>query len=219
MPVRNTVKSLVLPHGAAFRRLPLGVAAGVTMKIDFAHQTTLYLGLYEVELSPHVRRLVRPGSRCFDVGADVGYYTLLLARRSGRPVVAFESAASVARCLRDNIARNACEVEVYTVCVGDRDGDGRMTLDRAAAETFVPDLIKMDIEGGEVAALEGAGGILGRRRPHLIIEVHGRRTEDRCIEILGRHGYAPVVVERRRWLAETRPAGHNRWLVCEGRAR
>ena len=62
-----------------------------------------------------------------------------------------------------------------------------------------------------------AAGILGRRRPHLIIEVHGRRTEERCSEILGRHGYAPVVVERRRWLAETRPAGHNRWLVCEGR--
>ena len=62
MSVRDTVKSLLLPRGAAYRRLPLGVAAGVTMKIDFAHQTTLYLGLYEVELSPHVRRLVRHGS-------------------------------------------------------------------------------------------------------------------------------------------------------------
>ncbi len=218
MSVRNAVKTLILPRGAAFRRLPLGPASGITMKIDFAHQTTLYLGLYEIELNPHVRRLVRPGCRCFDVGADVGYYALLLAKLSGRPVVAFESQASAVRGLRDNIAHNPYEVEVYTVSVGEKDGDGFMTLDRAAAETFVPDFIKMDIEGAEAAALKGADGILRRRKPHLIIEVHGRHTEEQCMDILGRHGYAPLVVEQRRWLSETRPAGHNRWLVCEGLA-
>ncbi len=69
-----------------------------------------------------------------------------------------------------------------------------------------------------VKSLVPRRGAAFRRKPHLIVEVLGRRTEERCAEILGRHGYAPVVVERRPWLAETRPAGHNRWLVCEGRA-
>jgi hypothetical protein len=33
-----------------------------------------------------------------------------------------------------------------------------------------------------------------------------------------RQGYAPQVVEPRRWLPEVRE-GHNRWLVAEGRPR
>jgi len=212
----NVIKSIALPKGATFRRLPWGPAAGVTMKIDFAHQARLYFGVYELEIARFIRRLVQRGARCFDVGADAGYYSLLLARLSGEPIVAFDADLRAVERVRENFAHNRFDLTIYQATVGDCDGEGVITLDTAAAETFVPDFIKMDIEGAEVAALRGADGILRRRRPHLIVEVHGRDRERECVDLLGHHGYRPERIAPRRLFKETRPADHNGWLVCEG---
>jgi len=47
------------------------------------------------------------------------------------------------------------------------------TLDRLCAEwDFVPDLIKIDVEGYEAAVLRGAEGLLREHRPKICLEVH-----------------------------------------------
>jgi hypothetical protein len=65
--------------------------------------------------------------------------------------------------------------------------------------------------------LDGARRILAERRPHLVIETHGRDVERACAELLREYGYAPLVVDQRRVLKEGRPNPENRWLVAEGR--
>jgi hypothetical protein len=82
---------------------------------------------------------------------------------------------------------------------------------------FLPDFVKMDIEGGEFDALLGAERLLSERVPGLIVEVHSLEIEKQCGRFLQALGYKPIVVSPRRWLRDNRPTGHNRWLVAPGR--
>ncbi len=209
------LKRALLPRAVRPRRIPFGPAAGVVMRVDFAHQTRMFLGLYEFELNDHLRRLVRPGARCFDVGANAGYHALMFARLSGRPVVAFEPDPEALARLCANIAVNGFDIRVVARAVGS--GADAVTLDRAAREYFVPDFVKMDIEGGEADALAGARELLAGRKPHWIVETHGREVHDRCLAVFRDHGYRPETVRPRRLFAEARPDTTG-WLVCEGRA-
>jgi hypothetical protein len=56
-----------------------------------------------------------------------------------------------------------------------------ITLDAYCAEHGVEkvDFIRMDIEGAEQKALEGARGLLDRDRPHVLLEIHPRMLAER----------------------------------------
>ena len=65
-------------------------------------------GYWEIWLTLFIAGLVRPGWSVIDVGANFGYYTLLLGDRVGESgrVLAFEPNPAVARSLRDSVAVN-----------------------------------------------------------------------------------------------------------------
>ncbi|MEL6767825.1 MAG: FkbM family methyltransferase [Pseudomonadota bacterium] len=56
------------------------------------------------------------------------------------------------------------------------------------AEGFVPDMVKIDVEGAEVMALSGMDTLLSEARPRLLIEVMPE-TAAEVMRVLGRHGY------------------------------
>jgi FkbM family methyltransferase len=73
-----------------------------------------------------------------------------------------------------------------------------VTLDGYCAEHGVDhvDFIRMDIEGAEQRALEGAAGILDRDRPHVLLEIHPTMLSSRfdgsaeaVVAIFARRGY------------------------------
>jgi FkbM family methyltransferase len=47
-----------------------------------------------------------------------------------------------------------------------------------------PDFIKIDVEGAEEFVLKGASGLLTRKKPILLIEIHSTEIGERCYEIL-----------------------------------
>jgi hypothetical protein len=195
------------------------------MEIDLVGQWRFWLGAFELELTPWFRRLCAPGSSCFDVGAREGYYTLALAKRSaGGRVLAIEADPGESDRLRRNIDHNPelrPAPESLLARIVDRPNRNEdRTLDEIAYApgSFVPDLVKLDVEGWELGALRGASRLLADRRPHLVIETHSETVEQGCIDVLSEHGYSPQLVTPRRWFPETRP-GHNRWLIAEGRGR
>jgi len=53
----------------------------------------------------------------------------------------------------------------------------------------VPSFVKMDVEGAEVAVLDGARRILREYHPRLLIELHGAESEAGCRERLQSAGY------------------------------
>ncbi len=61
------------------------------------------------------------------------------------------------------------------------------TLDAAATEAGDPALVKIDVEGSELAVLQGAAGLLARARPVLMVEV--TRDSAAIAALLGTLGY------------------------------
>src|SRR5579862_8340407 len=72
-----------------------------------------------------LRRWLRPGMRAIDIGANIGVYTLTLAKRVGREgaVWAFEPTPEPAASLRNGIARNGFkQVTVVERALSDQEG-------------------------------------------------------------------------------------------------
>jgi precorrin-6B methylase 2 len=217
MSLKTAVKGFALPTGPAVRTLPIGIGRGLRMEIDFASETLLYLGLYEVELNRHIRRMCRPGARVFDVGGQHGYDALVFAKLAGPAgrVVSFDcEPAAIAEMRRSCASNPSLETRIEIVAGFVGCGAGQLALDDVAEAHFYPTFIKLDIEGGEADALLGATEVL-QRRPGLLIEVHGTDAEKDCLEIVRAAGYTVDIINPRRWLKDHRPLDHNRWLVCQ----
>jgi Methyltransferase FkbM domain len=193
------------------------------MEVDFERDARFWLGVYEVELARDVRALCAPGSSGFDLGAESGFYALVFARLGGRRVLAVEADPETCIRLRRNVAANpdlapAVEVLHGRVALETTPAEGTVSLDHLAyrAEGFVPDLVKLDVEGMEVRAIRGAERLLSERRPHMIVETHSEDLHAACRELLADHGYAVKTVRPRRWAPEVRTVEFNRWLVARG---
>ena len=65
-----------------------------------------------------------------------------------------------------------------------------VTLDDFAREHARPDFIKMDIEGGETEALNGASHVFRKIRPLLLLEVHNGAAEEHVKTRLRDWGYS-----------------------------
>ena len=180
--------------------------SGITMQLDLATypDCCMVFGLYELDTTRQMRRLLRPGDWFVDCGANIGYFSLLMANHIGAngKVDAFEPDPLNREKLLENISKNSMKsrVRVHDVALGNhggavalyhptqpksnhgmsslyRDGSGqdqKFTVNITRLDDVldgVPNLIKIDIEGAELAAIEGMARILGSPNPpHVIIE-------------------------------------------------
>jgi FkbM family methyltransferase len=174
-----------------------------------------WLGFYEYEKQKLISREVRPGSVFWDVGANVGFYSLLASKLVGSgKVFAFEPAPRNLSYLRKHLTLNRVRnVEVLAIAVCDKNGssrfeteesglmghlsgEGGITVPTATLDSLVddgavlpPDYVKMDIEGAELLALHGASRTFQRFRPVLFLATHGREVETECRRLLELWGY------------------------------
>jgi hypothetical protein len=217
---RQVIRRLVEPAAGTTRRIPAGPAKGIRLSAEPAARATadLWVGLYESEIAPYVRRYCSAGTVSVDVGAHFGYYSLVFAKRCRAPVFVYEPDPAA----RERIARNlelnpelAPWIDVRGLAVTDVEGPGQVTLDVDAEFEPSVGLLKVDVDGGEAHVLTGARRMLVASHPNVIVETHSQDLEDTCARILIEAGYAPRVITPRRILPENRPAVHNRWLVAD----
>jgi FkbM family methyltransferase len=91
----------------------------------------------ESQVEDKLLELVRPGDVVYDLGANIGWYSLLAARRvgPGGQVVAFEPAIENAAHLQRNAASNGfANIVVVPAAVSDRNG-WAMFLNRGSLES------------------------------------------------------------------------------------
>lgn len=157
---------------------------------EFAHRHTFLYGDYESELSALIARLARPGWVFFDVGANVGFFSVTACDLGGpnSRAVAFEPNPKLMPLLIK--ATPICgTITVVPAAVSDERGTSMMTIvtdernsglsslrqsgigmrqrvnvitldDYVRSSGTVPNVMKLDIEGTELAALVGGSDVL-----------------------------------------------------------
>lgn len=171
----------------------------------------LVRGVLEPEVQEALRRHVAPGAVVFDIGANIGFFSMLsasLAGPAGR-VEAFEPVApSAAAVLANGSLNGFSNIRLHQVAVAEDPGQARfcvpmdqswahlnlrgrhpntdfelsvplISIDSEIAEGRlpVPDVVKIDVEGAEVAVLRGMRKTLGAHAPVIICELHDSNRE------------------------------------------
>ena len=216
----SAIKSAIVPAGVQPRKMPLGLYKGLTLEMDFRYEAQLYLGLCERETYPWIRRAMRRCVWAVDVGAGHGELCVrLMQSPAGGPIVAFEPQASKVAVLLRNAALNKYENDrrlmVVEKLAGPATSNGCLAIDDLPLDRRERGFLKIDVDGAEVAVLEGAKTILDRGLVDVLVETHSAALERECIAFLSGRGYDCTVINNAWWrviLPEQRPIEHNRWL-------
>jgi FkbM family methyltransferase len=215
-----------VPPGFTETTIAGGDLAGYRLILDLQIEKDYWLGTYELELQGAVRDFTKPGSVVYDLGASIGYVSLLFAKAvtsSGR-VLAFEPLPANLERLAKNISLNGSEdrVDVVPYAVidatrpvefllgpsvgmgkaagssgrGEQVYEERLIVEGIALDDFVfirgnpaPDIIKIDIEGGEILAFPGMRQILMKKHPIIFLELHGAEAAELSWQMLMEAGY------------------------------
>ena len=204
------------------RMLPAGLDVPIvqgplrgTRWITGASNHGCWLGSYELDFQVRAQRLIPRGTVVYDIGANVGFFTLLFARLVGSDglVVAFEPAPNNVEKLERHLAINRVSNSVVVrAAAWDVSGtvrvlvpasrsqarvadDGECVVDSIRLDDLIesgmrpPQCLKIDVEGAEERVLLGARRILSEFQPTILLETHGDQLQAACVKLLSEFGY------------------------------
>ena len=218
IPFVSSLLRLILTKAAPSDITTIQVAGGIlngkTLRLNLKKEKYYWLGTYEYQLQQAVKDFVRAGMVIYDIGANIGYVSLLFAyfvKEKGH-VYAFEPLPENIKRLQEHININKQESsitllpyavsdshEITEFLVHESHGMGKLS-DSTGRDTqycnkikvqsisiddfvydkdnFPPDVVKMDIEGGEIRAITGMKKVLKEKRPILFLELHGPKASE-----------------------------------------
>jgi len=211
MLIDNIVKGQIVHPLRKFglfiaKKWPLPVKASLTngdqMWVDLRSsvgRSILVKGQFDYGVWRVIEKWLKPGGVFVDVGANVGYYSMLASSAVGNTgaVHAFEIDPRPLRCLLRNA--KTCKngnIIIYEIAVSDDDAGGYLQAGKDCGHSSLRingdgkkvatttlgqwadtcnnlvriDVIKLDIEGGEERALLGARDLIANYRPKIICE-------------------------------------------------
>jgi FkbM family methyltransferase len=170
------------------------------MPRDYIGAAILQTKGHEPHVTNVIRRELKRGDVFLDIGANLGFFTMLASRMVGQTgeVISFEPNPLNLQLIYASIQRDAADnVRIYPYAASDKagilrfltvgsnggvmnDDDKRdtsmlvqaVTLDEFLKDQRRIDMVKLDIEGHEISALKGMIGLLRRDRPKIIAEFH-----------------------------------------------
>lgn len=146
------------PLGLTEVQVAAGDLAGFRLLLDLQSEKDYWLGTYEPALQMAVRTLIRPGWVVYDVGANIGYVCLLLAKavgESGR-IFAFEALPANQERLQHNLALNGMSQRVTIV-------------PKAVAQAAGPVRFLVHASGG-MGKVEGSAGRAEPYQAEIVVE-------------------------------------------------
>jgi hypothetical protein len=218
--ILSLAKQKIVSDEWAPRKIVAGPFRGIRMNLNLTHQTQIFLGLFERETHPWVRRLSENINTAIDIGAAHGEYTLFFLRNTtASQVYAFEPDATMLSHLKNNLElnpeANTGRLILYAKFLGGP--NSAVCLDTLAERISLPCFIKMDVDGAEAEILSGATVINALPDIRWLIETHSTELERACVIQLECLGFKTKIVRNAWWryiVPEQRPIAHNRWLVA-----
>ncbi|MGX1308047.1 FkbM family methyltransferase [Amorphus suaedae] len=229
-----------------WRRLPRNFGRAPLLISPDAALQLMKLG--DAAFDPMLLRLCREyvarGSVAWDVGANVGIFSLGAAAL-GAEVLAIEPDPFLGGLLRRTAAHSdnrALVLDVIGAAVASEPGTARLAIaERGRASNFLeefagrsmaggtrssclvpvltldlllrdrrpPDLVKIDVEGAEVAVLDGARQLLETVRPTILIEVNGETGREVLARFRALGGYRVFDFETGVECVDGNPLGMN----------
>lgn len=229
--IRSTLNAAA-PLGLTKIKIAGGLNQGLLLNLDMQTEKDYWLGTYELALQAAIEKYCLPGMVVYDVGANIGYISMIFARQIGKAgkVLAFEPLPDNFKRLTDNIALNDLPAQIACFQAAVIDGSGSTTffvhksgamgkaqgslgrdekytsqinVPAIALDDFIfkqnhprPDLIKMDIEGGEVLAIQGMEKTLHDIQPTMLVEIHSHAALDCLWKEFKTYGYRLFKMEK-----------------------
>lgn len=234
-PLANGIRRVLnraAPEGLTKVFVAAGDLKGTKLYLNMRTEKDYWLGTYEPELQKAVRTMLKPGMVVYDIGANIGYISLLFARAIGPQgqVYSFEALPANIERMRQNIILSQSTTPIHVIhgAVTDkaepveflvhastsmgkvqgaagRDVDylDKISVPGIALDNYVqehhlptPDMIKLDIEGGEVLAVKAMKETLLASHPLLFIELHGPESAMAVADLLDATGYTAYHMEK-----------------------
>ena len=201
LPLRMMPKNAVLP----VLQGPLRGAKWIVGSLTHG----CWAGTFEYSKQRLFASLVNSDSVVYDIGANVGFYSLLAARRGAQFTVACEPDPANVLVLKRHLELNyvstvvveqvaVCEAEGIESFQPNRDmgvlgGSGVMVktvmLDSLLLRYPPPTLVKIDVEGAEWRVLQGATEVLKYHPAVFVAFDDSEHTRALGTELMVRHGY------------------------------
>jgi FkbM family methyltransferase len=176
-----------------------GHGRGIRLPLDPTQEKYYWAGQHDVPVQDALTRVLKPGAVFWDIGAHVGFFTILASRLVGSigRVHAFEPMPLNLKRLGKSAELNGTDnVTVHGIAVGGTNGSAQLyghranamwtlvaerantdgvtvrcrTIDSLASELGDPEVIKVDVEGAELDLLRGGLATIQLAKPTLVVE-------------------------------------------------
>lgn len=197
-----------------------------------------YLGQYEENTTNLIKKIIKKNMVFFDVGGNIGYYSLLAAKR-GAYVHTFEASQQIGNLLKKNKRiNNFNNMNIENSAIYDKDtvlrfqdpqkgnlGTGKVStnygkqvrairLDSFIKQNAITnvDLMKIDVEGVELNVLNGAKKILQNFHPDILCEKNDEGNVERFLNKLDYKGY---YIRKGKGLLTKKMEAPNMFFTCK----
>ncbi len=198
----------------------------IAQKGDAGMVPNIYFGLHEFPESIFLLHFLRPEDTFLDIGANVGHYSLLASGIKKSRSIAVEPVPATFAKLEKQIAINNLQDKIRAINIGVGNNSGSLhfstnkgTMNRVVApgyknavmvpvqtidslvENEIVSLIKIDVEGYEKFALEGATATLENENLRaVIIEINFSNSfygveNPEIVAIFQSHGFSPFTYD------------------------
>jgi FkbM family methyltransferase len=225
--IRPALNALT-PEHQVIVRIRSGPGSGLLLPIVPRFEKYYWTGTHESHIQEALTTILRPGMRFWDVGAHIGFFSLLASRlvTDTGSVEAFEPfPPNRARLTRSIDLNHASNITVHGLALAGRSqtttfhvhpsslmgslvstrGTPAMevpclTADDALKSIQAPNVIKIDAERLELEILQGADKLLTALRPILLVEA----TDNSVVEYFHQSlsGYRKDNIGANHWLLE-----------------
>ena len=184
-------------------KITAGLMKGYDMEVDLKCEKFYWLGTYEPAVQETMKKIIEDGWVCYDIGAHIGYFSLLMARLTRGKVFAFEPEPQNFRLLKKHAEINRLSEIVIPVplAVSSKTGFAFLKKGRSSFTGRIRNSAEVDCENNRVrvkaTALDHFVYVGGNPEPNFVkIDVEGFEGK--------------VLEGAKRVLQETRPV-----VLCE----